>query len=1229
MAEFDTLESQHAEKKSAQSSDKARAWAQERLAQRAQATAAEQPAEGEGATEPNPNYEAARAAFEAARPDIEAGKLRAYPNWAAAEAQLEVLKTQPANSDEKWWQAGIRHLSPLEAAGGALDFADNAFETVRQLSESGNKALMDLGVPAVTFGPDGIGTTTDAEEFAKTKDIGDALPDIGDPEKMGLARGVGRFMAGFAGAGQALKGVQAIKTVAASGRMGSSAVAALKGALSDFSGVPAMEGSVANLIEEYPALENPITEFLSADEESPEIVNKVKTAIVGAGFGMATDGIFAGLRAVRAARQIKPGLEEVDRLASGMIEIAETQRGMISDTLGNPDDARLLIEAGSESADDAARGAFDGATNPRPNAGGKIGDTFVNWARIDSEDDVKRVIQDLANRFSDSIDEARGGVKTFGQIADEAVNEDAWRLLQDRAKGQPLNAEQTLAVRQLWTSSGAKVRELAQRVEAGGGAAEQIALKKMIAVHATIQEQVIGIRTETARALAQWRIPAGESDQFLSGMTELMNQMGVDKDVLAIARSINNLQALGRQDSVDAFILGASSVDQLKKAGMHGADIVRQLFYGSLLSGPKTHFRNFVSNSAMLIANAIDRKGASVLGDVLGGQNVPDGESGSLLHGTVQGILDAFRISDAARAVAEAEGRRPHSPVVNALLTGQQGMGVGKLEQPRMGALQADAFGMDPTSPIGRVMDWIDTATRAPTRALAASDEIFRTANFQAQIHALSFRQAWNESLSGQITHEAVGARAAELARTPDVAMRMLAMDYAEKSIFANRPPSDSKVFNWIRATSNVPVIGKLAMAFSKTPYNIFIEGAQRSPVAFATRRFREEIAAGGARADVAWTKFLMGNAALIAFADLAMKGTLVGDMRGMGQGDKSAGEFESKRMMGEQPFSMKFEGADGEVRTFSYRGLEPFSTSVGMASNVIDILSSDQFDPDDKEIDDVVIAASAALATQITAPSFMSGLSGMIAFSENPVTNAEGFSERVASIAVPNAIGEVARWQDPVMRDVNGWLDAIKAKTPGLSKTLPPNTDRWGRDRTRSSGFGKAYDAFVPFESRTTKVEPIDIEMDRLQLGLAKPMKKQFFDSVGINMKLHPKEHTRFVKLAGNEMKATVEGDPITAISGSYESEGGGLMDELNAIVQGRHTFSEIYMDPEQTDGPDGSRAEMLQAIVNAYRKQAKFHLMVEFPALRAKVAMRHEEMRAKGLVGEEDENEFVRFLE
>lgn len=1149
-------------------------------------------------------YFEAKRAFEAARPDIEAGRNRAYKTWADAQAQLDQLRPV-APVEKPLWKRIPHHLDPLQAAGGALDAVDNTFHTIRGLSEAGNRFLMDLGVPALTFGGgQPAKLTTDPEALAATQDIGNLVPDIGDPQDGGFARGIGQFATGYMAAGRALSGVQTVKTIADSGRLGSSAVALLKGAIGDFATLDGMMNPVNQLVHKFPSLENPITSFLKSDQDDPEIVNKLRVAMVGAGLGAITDTLFAGLRAVRSGVAVRKAAEQADTLATELITTAETQRTQIAGLLGDPDHIGPIGGFTDEAVDAASDAASAGATNPRMNGGSRVGDVYVNWARIDSTDDVKSVIQELANRHSDSLDEAVRGTQTFEQTAAAARQQDAWQILQDRAQGTPLNAEQTLAVRQLWTASGAKVTELANRVRAGGGVAEQIALKKMIAVHAAIQEQVIGIRTETARALSQWRIPAGESDQFYTGMSGLMSKMDMNDDARSIAKAITDLNALGRADSADAFILGASRLDELRKAGTNASDMIRQLYYFSLLSGPKTHARNFISNVGMMFMAPLDRYFGAKLGQMLGGQNVPDGEAMALAYAQWQGLLDAFRISDLARQTAEANGEEAMSPFMRALTTGQSGTGVGKWETPRVGAFDPSKLGIDPTGNWGKALDVIDTATQSTGRALGASDEIFSTAAYNGQVHALAYRQAARELESGIIEQAGFAARLSELTRNPDMAMKLHAQSFAQWQTFQNAP-IDSGFWRGAKTIANAPVVGKLALPFSRTPYNLAIESAQRLPTAFLTHRFWNELRAGGARSDIAMAKFVAGNAALIAFADWAINGYLTGERKAMRT--DPTGEKQTKARIGSMPMSVNVPMKDGTTRSFAFRGLEPFSSHMGIAANIVEILDADYFDAEDKEAQDIVVAGTMAVMSQAMSANYMSGLSSLVEMVNNPAMYGESYFERIAGTVVPTGVAQIAQANDPIMREANTYLDSIRARIPGLSDDLPPMVDAWGRDITRASGLGPMYDSLSPIASKRITPEPIDQELVRLEKWVGKPSWTVSFGGVNVNMKLHPREFIDYVKLAGNEMKTTVDGYPLTVRSIGYVSEGGGLKDELNSIVRGSHTFSPTY--EQGSDGPDGDKAAFIQAIVSAYRDEAKRHLIEKYPEIQAKVKLRFDE--------------------
>jgi hypothetical protein len=107
----------------------------------------------------------------------------------------------------------------------------------------------------------------------------------------------------------------------------------------------------------------------------------------------------------------------------------------------------------------SAPGTQDSASNVAP------GEVFINWARIDGPEDVKAAIQQMADARVADIDQARRGVRTHAMTQAAAAREDAFKLLMERRAqggGTPLSAEQSVAVRQLWTASGGKLIEVAQ-----------------------------------------------------------------------------------------------------------------------------------------------------------------------------------------------------------------------------------------------------------------------------------------------------------------------------------------------------------------------------------------------------------------------------------------------------------------------------------------------------------------------------------------------------------------------------------------------------------------------------------------------------------------------------------------------------------------------------------------------------------------------------------------------
>jgi len=180
---------------------------------------------------------------------------------------------------------------------------------------------------------------------------------------------------------------------------------------------------------------------------------------------------------------------------------------------------------------------------------------YINFARIDAPEDVKNAMQFMADHYRDELNAARHGEKiTFQQIQLNAEQENAWKLLAERRTGQPLNAEQSLAARNLWASSGQKLSELADLAVKAPTKENLFAFRKM-EIHRASQNEVIAARTETARALGAWRIPAGPRALQLRHMEDMLGRIpGGQKTVLELADKVAKLSASGQAQALETLI---------------------------------------------------------------------------------------------------------------------------------------------------------------------------------------------------------------------------------------------------------------------------------------------------------------------------------------------------------------------------------------------------------------------------------------------------------------------------------------------------------------------------------------------------------------------------------------------------------------------------------------------------------------------------------------------------
>lgn len=1018
--------------------------------------------------------------------------------------------------------------------------------TINIADELGGWIEEAANLPGIKVSSDGIELLS-SENLQALRDQGSdlasklELPDINPPKTVtgGIVKSVAQFLTGMRGASKLLNATSIPKSYARS---------AVEGMIANFAAFDPHQSRLSNLIEQVPALRNPVTDYLASDEDDSAAEGRFKNAIEGLGLGLLTDGFLKSVKLLRSAAKSRVKLQEAADLAP-----AELPANALRE-LG--DDA---VEAGAPLVSTKPAAKTAGATPAQiAKAAPEKDEIFINFARIDTPDDVKRAISEMANLNAKSIKAAQRGKQSFEQIKLNADQVDAWKALVSRREGDAFNAETAVAARNLWASSADKLTTLAKTAADNPSEGNLFAFRKMLTVHNAIQHEVLAARTETARALASWRIPAGGSAERLRDITGILNENGGTEAARELASRVAGLVDAGMYKELSAVVE--------KTAYAKTRDAVLEGWINGLLSNPTTHIVNTMSNSQVIGLRMAERAVASKIASALDDQaSVAAGEASQQWFGITQGFKDAMRY--AAKAAK----------------TGNSGYGIGKLEGAREGAISSEALGISSSGWLGRGVDKVGQIVRIPGRALTAEDEFFKTIGYRMEVNAQALRQATKEVNAGQISKAAMKQRIAELIANPPESIRMSAVDAATYQTFTNTPGKFAQAIG--RLTSEYPML-KVILPFTRTPANILRFTFERTPLAPLMSQFRANVAAGGARRDLALAQMGLGTMAMMTGADMAMNGHL------SGSGPEDSGTRAAMSRQGWQPYSMKV----GD-RWFAINRLDPVSSLFTMSADIVDTLRNAQHEAlDDADTEKLTVAAVASWAANMTNKTYLSGLASLFEAMADPDQFSEGMIQRLTGSVVPAGVANVTRQMDPYRREVYSMLDAIKARTPGLSKDLPARLNVWGEPISYESGFGTAYDALSPIYTRTSKNEPIDAELIKQEANLTMPRRRTSFNGATVDLGQHPQAYARYVALAGNELK--------------HPAWGVGAKDLLNQIITGQHPLSAVYS--MRTDGPDGGKVVMIKDIMRQYQDLARQQVLQEFPEIAEKVGVTQERQRA-----------------
>jgi len=794
------------------------------------------------------------------------------------------------------------------------------------------------------------------------------------------------------------------------------------------------DAKLADLVQEFPVLSNPITEYLQADEDDTEAEARFKLAIESAGLGAMFATISHTIKGLTRLKQGKTneGLEEIDKGLKANPDVDDDLN--VFDLLGENAPKSQVGEAA-----------------PVPTSNLRL-DKYIGRDAMETGN-LQNIIRSFAESRKSQIDEIVGKPHTqewvMGTYKDAGMTPEQIRSL---PKGGILNDRETIAARVMMAESAMDMHDLGTIATRTGSKADLLKVKDAVDLHASLQAHVMGVRAEHGRALRQWRYVVG------ANLDEMLTMAGGADNLEDMARM---LAALDPTDIVTMNKAAKTLSDPTL------SDKWLEAWINGLLSGPQTHVVNILSNILTGVWSIPEQYLAAGIGAL---RRTPDritfGEVNSRAWGYLQGAREGislakktFLTETPSDVFSKLEARREKA------IKGPLGKFV---RLPGRALMASDEF----FKSIGYRMELNAQAYRSATKAGLRPNTREFAQHMRGIIDDLPIGKNQAE------TTKLLKARADELGMTVP-ALRSLkdqvnlkATDNARYLTFTK--PLEGVSQHLTKAQAQMPAL-RLIAPFVRTPVNIVRFAAERTPMGVF---MRENRGLKGAAKDAQQAKMALASMVGVSTAFMAAEGKITGS----GPSDTTARA--RLRETGWQPYSFVIDQEDGTKRYLAYNRVEPLGIILGLSADFSDIAGS----LNEKDRDSIAARISASITQNLTDKTFFKGITDAIEAVNDPDRFMAVYSRNMLGTLVPTALAQAARTSDPVLRDTQSWMDRMKSRVPGYSEDLPARRNLWGQPIILSGGLGP--DIVSPIYSSFSKNDPVANELIRLEYYPSMPQR-------------------------------------------------------------------------------------------------------------------------------------------
>ena len=432
---------------------------------------------------------------------------------------------------------------------------------------------------------------------------------------------------------------------------------------------------------------------------------------------------------------------------------------------------------------------------------------------------------------------------------------------------------------------------------------------------AQIQKVLLGVRTETARALNQFKIPTDASKKvgFIGGNVDDLNRKSLLVE-LGGADEVVDLAKLYLRAPNDV----AKKLNAVEKTGLQKlSDATSEIFINVILSNPLTHVRNSAGN---WIAQAVVSTERKIAANSFGGKG--------------EGLNYIAPYED----IAKVWGKTMAAKEIMGAMSQIYKLGGSKVET-KLGQVTAQNFGVKNKTG-GQLIDLLGkglTLNNYPTKMLKVADDYFKNREFRSEVYAMAFSEGMEMFQKGLLKQDDIAKYIASRVANPTKEIVEKAYSAARYTSFQTQLGKRGDFFdvgaiaqkgkNVVQNRSPFSFLTNYYLPFVQTPTNIAGFVAERTPVlAQVLTNYNQKIAMGGKEAALAKAQLQLGSYVYLIGSMLGFYGVTRGSDIRLDLNKLQGGENLLQKTTKTQPFQIEIPIGEGKYQKISFSSFDPVS---------------------------------------------------------------------------------------------------------------------------------------------------------------------------------------------------------------------------------------------------------------------------------------------------------------